>query len=55
MTDKSNTDHNCKPTGNRGNNWKKNILKVVLKTASMIYGCYRLISKLLDFAKDFLV
>lgn len=55
MNDQSKTDHNCKSTGDKSTHWKKNLLKGVLKTASTIYSCYRLISKVLEFAKDFLV
>lgn len=55
MFEPSNTDHNCKPTSEKKNRWKKNIPKAVFRTASMIYGFYRPISKMLEIVKDFLV
>lgn len=55
MFEPSKTDHNCKSASEKSNRWKKNIPKAVFRTASLIYSLYRLISRMYEIVKDFLV
>jgi len=55
MFEPSKTDHNCKSDRKKKQNRRKgSIPKLLFRLASMAYGLYRLISKVLQAAEEFL-